>query len=75
MLEKQSLGEKEIKFRKDALAFLINFLLKHENVFHFHKKVLSQLRILDVGEALSNEGRLKSIVRLASQITISQFSS
>jgi len=70
MLAKQSLGEKESRFRKDALSFLKELCAQIRKRFPLQRNsVLAQLRILDVEEALKHEGRLKSIVGLASQFS------
>ncbi|BFZ21019.1 hypothetical protein BsWGS_24058 [Bradybaena similaris] len=68
MLKTQSLEDKEIQFRRDALSFLTNLCDQIKKRFPLSSdSVLSQLRVLDVDESLSSEHRLNSLIPLASK--------
>ena len=66
MLLKQSLGEKEQRFRLDCLAFLVELCQQMKKRFPFQDdSVLAQLCILDPKVATSTERQVKSIAYLA----------
>jgi hypothetical protein len=68
ILKTQPLGEKENQFRRDVLSFLTHLCDQIRKRFPLSSdSVLSQLRVLDVDQSLSNECRLKSLVPLASK--------
>jgi hypothetical protein len=67
LLRKQSLGDKESRFRQDVLAFLTDVCAQIRKRFPLASdSVLAQMRVLDVKETISNENRIKSLIPLAS---------